>query len=320
MRRLTRSPSTSQLSDSDINDYINTFLLYDVPEHLRLFEFRKTLTFYTQPNIDQYSQDTTNANAPLYDFNNRYITVHEPAYVAGYRAFFSQSRDQFFNWYPFTNYDETIGGGDGITTHFTGTLTNIPILPFGNLTIGMTDTTGKVWALSDTTVSATLGNIYDTVSGTNYGTINYVTGAFDITFGAAPAATSDITADYAPYQAARPQSILYFNDTFTLRPVPDQVYPVNIEVYIRPTTLISDTDTPQLEQWWQWIAYGAAKKVFEDRLDTESIAQIMIEYKNQERMVLRRTIVEQTKERVATIYTEQNNGGIFGPGWWYGPF
>jgi len=36
VRRLTRSPSEAQLSDADLNQYINTFLIYDLPEHLAL--------------------------------------------------------------------------------------------------------------------------------------------------------------------------------------------------------------------------------------------------------------------------------------------
>ena len=62
---------------------------------------------------------------------------------------------------------------------------------------------------------------------------------------------------------------------------------------------------PQLSQWWQYIAYGAAKKIFEDRMDTDSLQMIMPEYKNQERLVERRTIVNAASERTATIFTEQ---------------
>jgi len=49
VRRLTRSPSTSQITDASINDYINTFILYDFPEHLKTSYLRKTFTFYTEP-------------------------------------------------------------------------------------------------------------------------------------------------------------------------------------------------------------------------------------------------------------------------------
>ena len=58
------------------------------------------------------------------------------------------------------------------------------------------------------------------------------------------------------------------------------------------------------QQWWQYLSYGAAKKIFEDSQDPEGIAQIMGGFKEQENLVLYRNIVQQTNERTATIYTE----------------
>ena len=86
IRRLTRSPSQALITDAQIDDYINTFVLYDFPESLRLFTFRTTLTFYTQPNIDTYETDTVDATAPLYNFKNKYITVHQPIFIEIGRA------------------------------------------------------------------------------------------------------------------------------------------------------------------------------------------------------------------------------------------
>src|SRR5580765_2325949 len=87
VRRLTRSPSLQQLSDADLNQYINTFILYDFPEHLRLFSLRTTLTFYTQPFIDVYETNTIDPTNPLYNFKNKYLTVHPTIYVAGRPVF-----------------------------------------------------------------------------------------------------------------------------------------------------------------------------------------------------------------------------------------
>ena len=94
-----------------------------------------------------------------------------------------------------------------------------------------------------------------------------------------------------------------------------------MDVYVRPTELLAGGSSPELEQWWQYIAYGAAKKIFEDRSDPDSVQQIIPEYKEQERLVLRRTIVQQTKERTATIYTDSLNQGV-GPqyNWGQGGF
>ena len=134
---------------------------------------------------------------------------------------------------------------------------------------------------------------------------------YNVIFAAPPAVGAAINAQTYPYVAARPTGVLYYNYQFTVRPVPDQVYPVSLEVYKRPTELLVAGTSPFLEQWWQYIAYGASKKVFEDRMDPESIQVIMPEFKRQEILVLRSTIAQQSNERTATIFTEQA-GIMFG--------
>jgi len=109
---------------------------------------------------------------------------------------------------------------------------------------------------------------------------------------------------------------LFYGNQITMRPVPDQSYRVNFEVYMRPTYLMETNQFPQLNEWWQYIAYGAAKKVFEDKLDMDSVNLIMPEFKVQETLVLRRTLVQLNNQRAATIYTEQS--GIGGSGWGWG--
>ncbi len=113
VRRLTRSPSTAQLTTLDLQNYINTFVVYDFPEHLRTFNLRKTFTFYTNPYQDEYMTDEASfgdpiANPtivynPLYNFQNKYLTVHPPVYIAGIQSMFTQSREEFFQYYPKVN-------------------------------------------------------------------------------------------------------------------------------------------------------------------------------------------------------------------------
>lgn len=314
VRRLTRSPSPQQITNDTIDEYVNTFLLYDLPEHLRVFTLRSTLKFPTQPFVDVYDTNTVNLNDPLYDFKNSYITTHKPVYIAGNQTLFSQSREQFFNIYPLNNSITSIGStGDGVTTAYSGTLSSIPILQ-SNVMFESIDADSEGIALVDIPqidgVSGhptQTGDLVVPDTTTSVGTINYVTGVYTFTFPAAPGSGEAINSQTIPYQAARPQSILFYDNKFTVRPVPDRVYTVEMEVYKQPTELFEDLDQVELDQWWQYIAYGAAKKVFEDRLDVESVQLIMPEFKQQERLVLRRTIVQQTKERSSTIYTNQTD-------------
>ena len=42
VRRLTYNPSENQLTTDDLNNYINTVLIYDFPEHLRTYKLHTT--------------------------------------------------------------------------------------------------------------------------------------------------------------------------------------------------------------------------------------------------------------------------------------
>lgn len=309
VRRLTRSPSSSQITDAQIDEYVNTFILFDMPEHLRLFSLRTNFTFYTEPYIDTYENEPTDMTSPLYNFINKYITFNEPVFVAGYEVKLSQSQEEFYGYYPKVESIQSIGtNGDGVTTAFAGTLSSQPILRNQVLFSSITSTNTGL-ALYDDGAGA--------LTGDGTGTIDYVTGAYTLAFSTAPAAGEQITSQTFPYVASRPFSILYFDDKFVMRPIPDVPYRVEIEAYIRPTELALASDTPELRQWWQYVAYGASKKVFEDRMDLDSVQLILPEFMKQELLVQRRTIVQQMNQRSATIYT-QSYYGCYGPGWFNG--
>ncbi len=329
VRRLTRTPSAASLSDTELDNYINTAILFDFPQRLRVFNLRQTLTFYTQPNQETYKTITSDTTSPLYDFKNRYVAIHPPAYIAGVPAFFTQYRDVFYGTWPrITSVADTQLRGNGAIGPFSGTLSAFPILQ-GSVNFSCKNTTGQTMILRDepSTLSTeinVLGNlIVPDNPALSYGTINYVTGAYSFNFPGATQQGATIFSESVYYQVGKPYSILYFADEFVLRPVPDKVYPVNIEVDVRPTELLTGGQVVGegniLAQWWQYIAYLAAKKIFEDRMDTESIQQLMPELKNQESFALRTTLEQQCNMRTTTIYTvgKQYWNGFFGPGYPY---
>ena len=221
-----------------------------------------------------------------------------------------------------------IATGDGATTNFTGTLANIPVLQ-NNLIFSSIGANNVGLVLKDVPVHDAVtgkptsdGNLYTpntepaaapTATLAN-NTLNYVTGVYDITFDTAPAANEPVYIQASPYVAARPTSVLFFDNKFFVRPVPDQPYEVRIEIYARPTELLNAGQEPELEQWWQYIAFLAARKVLEDRTDFDTIAQIMPLLKEQEMLVERRTLTQQGNERAATIYSDQA-GLSGGPGY-----
>jgi hypothetical protein len=243
--------------------------------------------------------------------------------------------------YPLTNSIQNIATGDGITATFSGIVpgTNgnaggVALLQ-NNVLFSSINTVGGGLALVDVPVidiftgnPSLVGNLYDpsalpplpptVVDPAN--NINYMTGAFTLTFASAPGASATISSQTVPQQLALPNSMLYYENTFFLRPVPDKPYRINIEVEVLPTELLQAGDEPNLNQWWQYIAYGASKKIFEDRTDSDSVQLLMPEFKQQERLVLRTTIAQIKKERTSTIYGQQSGIGTMNNGWGWNNF
>ena len=102
----------------------------------------------------------------------------------------------------------------------------------------------------------------------NFGQIDYITGDFTVSFPANTINGNVVSAEVVPYQAGMPTAILYYDQEFTVRPVPDKAYSVQMQVDILPTQLLLAGDNPNINQWWQFYAYGAALKVLQDRAGT----------------------------------------------------
>ena len=283
IRRLTRNPDESHLSTPDINDYINSFILYDLPATVTLNSLKTTLRFYTTPNVDVYSTNTTDEDNPLYNFKNKYNIASNTAFISGNLSYFSESRSDFYNRYPRSITSKSVGTGNGLLTNFVGTLEAIPVLS-NNVLFASVDTVGNSAKLYDTGTGV--------LQGTGVGIINYVTGAYVLTFDVAPGDGEDIYAQTCTYKASKPNIILYYNDSFFLRPVPDKCYAIEVEVYQRPTELIADTDLPQLSQWWEYIALGSARKVLIDRGNFEGAGLLEVEMENTREKILYRTVIQ----------------------------
>lgn len=148
----------------------------------------------------------------------------------------------------------------------------------------------------------------------NYGIVNYVTGAITVTFRSSIPLGASIDASSVPYTAGRPFAALFYNNEFILRPVPDRGYKVEIAAFLNPINLLDNSQNPELNEWWELIALGAALKIFTDRRELAVLAQYQPLYEDQLLHATRRTIIQQRNQRAATIYTDQlqhNKGQFF---------
>ena len=275
IRRITARPNDNQITDSQIDDYINTYYIYDMPEQLKMESFRTTWQFVTQPNIMTY-------NMPV----DTYLQSTVPVYIAGYQCVMTQNRESFYRYCPNLNFMQqaiSLGnGGNGSIVPYIGTLSSVPIMAgfpqnFDSTSPGQPppmslfnwrvmfsapNTTGGMSILVDSgpsTADKTIGylydpelDLYDPTGGITWrGTINYITGAYVLGnivnvlgFRDSVPNGASINVQYTPYVASRPQNVCVFQDQILLFPIPDQAYTVSFEVYQKPTAFFWDLSDP----------------------------------------------------------------------------
>ena len=74
------------------------------------------------------------------------------------------------------------------------------------------------------------------------------------------------------------------------------------------------TGNPELSEWWEILSVGAAKKIFEERLDSDGVMFIDKMLKERYDIIETRTYAQIGQERISTLYTDQltENYGSFG--------
>ena len=331
-RRMTAAQSQEQIPDLEIDKYINTFYIQDFPEHNRMEALKTDFSFYTQPGVDAYRLGNTISGPIICPYTqDQIITVEPPVYVNGYEVFYTESPQQFWRLNPEIRTQEQDAFGDGTAGPYVGFTSATPMLRGyrdnggvlnPRVAITATDATGRAINIVDDGAGNLLNQFNSALLGAlavpnplpvalQRGTINYITGAFSVTFAdetgvAVPIPSGNpITFNYVPIQLSRPVMMLFSQGIFFCRPTPDIGYQIDMQAYRTPTALLaSGSQSPELAEWWQTLACGAACKFFEDNGDFDSYAkysQLMGTYR---RLAARRNIQQIARERAPTIYSE----------------
>lgn len=146
------------------------------------------------------------------------------------------------------------------------------------------------------------------------GTVNYLTTQINVNFPVAPAAGTMINVWASSYVVGRPYNLLFWNNEFTVRPVPDNVYKVEIETFLTPTQFIASGQSPTLNQWAQYLAYGASMEILRDRQDMEGVENLREGFMRQEGLVLERQGIEEIFQPNITIFNSTQQSIGFGAG------
>jgi hypothetical protein len=302
VRRLTAS-GPSQLSDAQIDTYINTYYTSDFPQQLRILKLQENYEL------------TLERGKAIYPIPwEQYSSFSGPAYIFGYPIWISQSQAEFYNQFPL--YDtQAFVQGNGTTGPFTTSGGPTNINP-GTVVVFAVDENGATLQGRD--------DAEGSISGSLTGTVNYATGVISVSSPTIIPSTEQVSFQFNAMQWTRPNSLLIWDTQFVVRATPDQPYLLQLQAYRLPTTLIDSSSEPLLDQWWQALAFGAAKKIFEDRLDVESQAKVVPMLKEQLQYLQRSTLMQLAEQRPWTPYSRQlaamTGSGAAGPGygWWFG--
>lgn len=140
-------------------------------------------------------------------------------------------------------------------------------------------------------------------------TINYQTGEIlGLTFAEPIPEGTPIQIQYNPKQLSMPLAILFHQNQFTLAPVPDAGYTIEMTCYRQPIQALlaaDQTGNPELSEWWEILAVGAAKKIFEERLDSDGVMFIDKMLKERYDIIETRTYAQIGQASIQTIYSDQ---------------
>lgn len=214
---------------------------------------------------------------------------------------------------PSTAVGTYTGGGFGTST---GNALNYPASRVQNILITANVANGDTVNVTDDGFGNLIGDCFS-------GTINYASGQIsNLVFTEIIPGGASIQIQYNPVVPTIPLSILFFQNQFTLRPVPDRGYTIELVAYRQPSQALmagmAESGTPELSEWWECIACGASKKIFEDRLDSDGIAFMDKMLRERYDLIQSRTYAQLGKQRINTIFDNQNSqnygAGPFGFG------
>lgn len=163
--------------------------------------------------------------------------------------------------------------------------------------------------------NAPLGNqVLPAVSGVNYSTsintINYFTGVINVSFPVIIPAGNNINVQCYYFQTGLPRTILYYNNTLTLRSPPDKAYLVELDAYLTPAAFLSTGAALPFGYMAEYLARGAARKILSDTGDVEQFQFYEPLFREQELLVWKRSQRQWTATRTQTIYSSGYNQGL----------
>lgn len=274
VRKLTGRLSPNQLTNQDLDEYINDYYHYTFPAEVKLDANLQYYEFLTVPGQEYYP------------FPDNFTNIEPPIWINGVETRLYMNPALYYWAVPEYYTKKTLGIGNGTNLVFSQATQNYPIIA-GSVVVN-TDV--------ETFTDNGLGVLTGSNGGT--GTVDYTTAAISVNFTTAPANKTAVYVSYLRYQKGVPQSVLLFENEFRLYPIPDTAYHVKMVGYQMPLDLNDPSSVPRLQEWGPAIAYGAARNIAADNGELDRYGELSIIYKEEIKYVLRRTLQDSMYQTV----------------------
>lgn len=279
IREVTGNPTENELSTSYIDDKINKFYRFVLPDDLKPFLLLVDYKFQTIQNQVFYKFDL-----------ETYISLEPEFFCNGLRLMYYQNRSLWLRDYQYQFVQEGGAVGNGSIANYSGTVMQTPITP------GTFSVADSLEYFTDDTKGTLVG------SKGGIGAINYTTGVYGVIFNNNVPNGDVLQITYAPIINGRPMTMYYDGQgTIQFFPIPDGTYEIEGSAYIMPTAMMSDpSTTPLLEYLGYTIMYGTSLEIFKRREQFEQVDKYQPVYDKYLDLALSRSTQQDSNQRTVS--------------------
>lgn len=305
VRVLTQFANQSNIPDSTLLQYLNRWWQISLPQGFTHFALKTVYSFMTTKGQPNYA-------FPI----DLYLNQTGGIFCDAILMRFYQDPNAFAAQYNTNRINTNQAIGDGTIGSYTGFLQSAPLIP------GFTDVFGAIHSQVFFTTTSNVGDalsVYDdgegNLIGDATGTIDYATGEYSILYSKPVGDGEIIYADYTYYSQGRPWAALFFQNTFTLRAIPDRPYLISCNVYQIPSAFTSVQQVIPINQYFDIMARGTALRISATLKDMAQTQFLQVMYKESMTDVQNITTRQRANQRPSTQFYNPNPYGCSNQAW-----
>lgn len=319
-RRITKRISEHHLSTRHLDQIINSALC-DLHRDIRLLEMETYFNLYTIPGVSYYDLRCIPSCRKNYKSTviDSYDAFGSPATIDGScELLWTQYIDEYKHICTSSSLLEKKITADQSSGTFTIALDK-SINPF-SLFISYRSISGEDVLIHDLPDCKNRGSLcIQTFEESDIeGYIDYRTGSLEFKPKYAVDIRVPITIRAETTALAAPSVIFKYGTGFVLYPTPDKIYHIKMKAMYRPILLLATGEFDFIiEEYWQYLAFDAAKKLFEEEHDTVGLSDILPAWKEQHLYIKRRKTNQRNMQRysIRELFPQWRGGwGSFGTG------